>query len=318
VDRSVGHTLQVWFWPVHPLWHLGPGWAAIGAGLAAGEVPVLFGGALSPGGLKAAFQTVVPAQVLTLLLVWFLADPLLGTVWELGVGAPGASARRGIWFHALRGPRPDDAARWVTLPYTQPGSPGWRLAGWLAQLRDRWRADSQPGAGHAFVTLVACLGAALVTGAALGHAVTALVVVSAVLSWLVARLQGVPASTARPGVLALRALGEFGIPWLIGCLAFGPLSWPAVALGVCYAIVYAGMLQQPSRFRLTGGGQLAVVWLLVGLRQPIAAMIAAVMLIVQWGLHVGSQDNAAHATGLYACQPLILLGLVGAVLAVGL
>jgi hypothetical protein len=361
VERSAGPSLQVWFRPLRPLWYLGPGWAAIGGGLAAG-----------------AFSF-APAQVLTLLLAWYLADPLLGTIWELGVGASVPGVQRGIWFRLLRDPHPEDAAPLVILPYTRPGSPGWRLARWMGRLRDWWRADFWPEMGHAFVTLAVGLGAALAAGAALGRVVTALAAFSAALSWLVARLQAdypiitsggfavshtaaglqlrrkgaedrhleqgemsvssrarpfvslrvtagekagpyseAAASTTRPGAATLRALGEFGIPWLIGCLAFGPPAWPAMVLGVCYTIVYAGMLQQPSRFQLVGGGQLAAVWLLVGLRQPIAATATAVILIAQWGLHARSQDNAARAAGLRACQPLILLSLVGAVLAVGL
>ena len=95
--------------------------------------------------------------------------------------------------------------------------------------------------------------------AVLGHAVLALVVLSVLLRWLVVRLSAGDdrntMSVSRPGPAVLQAVGRFGIPWLIGCLACGRLAWPAAALGICLTVASVGMLQRPLRFRLLGAGQ---------------------------------------------------------------
>ena len=302
MDQPVGHSVQLWLRARRPIWHLGAGWAAIAGGLASG--------ALS----STAAQPLTPP--LTLLLVWFLADPLLGTVWDLG------ASPRGIWTQLQRARGAVPTSPLVILPYTQPDSPAWRLAGRVDRLRVVWQEAVWPQSGHAFVALLGALGMALAVGALLGRVAVALVVLSVALSWLAARLQGSSrqhsAVGSQAGLAVFCALGEFGIPWLIGCLAFSPPATPAAALGISFTIAYAGLLERPGQVRLALMGQLAAVCLLVGLRQPLAAAAAAVFLVAQWWLYKHADEGGAWEPYLRAVQPFMLASLLVAALAVGL
>jgi hypothetical protein len=108
----------------------------------------------------------------------------------------------------------------------------------------------------------------------------------------------------------LRALAEFGIPWLIGCFALGSISWLSLALGMCYTIAYFGLIYQAHRFRWLGSGQLAAAALLTGLRLPFAAAWIVLFLIVQFGLHVWTDYARGAAPYVTGVQPLVLAGLL--------
>ena len=327
MDQPVGHSMQLWLRARRRIWCLGAGWAAVAGGLASG--------ALS----SAAAQPLAPA--LTLLLVWFLADPLLGTVWDLG------ASPRGIWTQLQRPRGMGPTSPLVILPYTRPNSPAWRLAARMDRLRVVWQEAVWPQAGHAFIALLGALGMALAVGALLGRAAVALVVLSVALSWLAARVRGSSrqhsANGSQAGLATLCALGEFGIPWMIGCLAFSQLAIPAAALGISYTIAYAGLLERPVKIRpreqravapcavpcssalrkgtgltLALVGQLAALCLLVGLRQPLAAAAAAVFLVAQWWLHEHADEGGAWEPYLRAAQPFMLASLLVAALGVGL
>jgi len=381
LDHSAGHSTRLRVYLIRPLWSLGSGWAAVGGGLAAGGFPLS------------------PTNLLTLLLVWLLADPLLGVVWDVGAGN---TRQRGIWSRLL-GPRLPDAAPPVGfLPYTQAGSPGYRLAHHLGRLRRWWRDTFWPEAGREFATLLAGLGLASLLGAVLGRSVLVLVLVSVLLSWLavlsergnttpdsarnlsenaqagrkpapgVGQVSGGLSSAGSnfqigtknlsenaqagrppvPGVRQVsgglssagsnfeiapkgsgghqglatlwRALGEFGVPWLIGAAVMGGPSWAIILLGTCYTITYFGLSGHARRFRLAGASQAASALLLAGLRHPMAAGAAAILLLPQWGLYTWaayaarSSGDRLGASGPYLryVQIFILLSMLIAGLAI--
>jgi hypothetical protein len=288
----VGHSVRLWLGPGDPIWHVGAGWAALGGGLASG--------ALSAD-LTLPFSQPLTG-VLTLGLVWLLADPLLGTVWESSVG-----------LRKYAGP----PLHW--LPYTQSGSPAWGLAERLGEWRTQWHAQRDQPEVQSCGAQAGALLLSVILAAVLGHAVLALVVLSVLLRWLVVRLSAGDdrnaLSVSRPGLAVLQAIGGFGIPWLIGCLACGRLVWPAAALGVCLTVACAGMMQRPLRFRLLGAGQLAAACLLVGLRQPLGAAAVAIAFSAQWGLSssaIGHNPEQLRR----AVQPFMLGGLFAAAAAV--
>jgi hypothetical protein len=277
LEQPVGRIIQLRLYPMRPPWSLGAGWAALG------------------GGLAAAGLALTPETLLRLALVWLLADPILGVVWDLGAGPPGASAR-GLW-RRLRDARPPETFAPVRLlPYLQPGSPGDRLAWRLGRLRSVWRTRLWPEAGQEMAALATALVLALLLGLALGRGVLALVLASLALSWPAAR--AAPSGDSSRAAL-WRALGEFGVPWLIGVLALGRLAWPLAWLGACYTIAYFGFIHPSAGFRFIGAGQAAAALLLAALRYPLAAAAAAVLLLPQWGLF-------AWASALDEAQPASL------------
>jgi hypothetical protein len=324
LDQPVGRIIRLRLYPVRPFWSLGSGWVALSGGLAVG------GFSLSP------------VTLLHLLLIWLLADPVLGVVWDLGVGSSTLSMRqRGIWRRLLSPRLPDSAPPVRLLPYTQAGSPGYRLAQRLGRLSRWWQGTFWPEAGREFATLVAGLGLALLLSAILGHNVLALALVSIILSWLAVLSQesdmaGESAQRAggQKGIVTLwHALGEFGIPWLIGSVVMGGPSWAVILLGVCYTIAYFGLVYDAHDFRLMGASQGTVALLMAGLRHPLAAGATAILLMPQWGLHAwtthpltddrtgqdsGRSGDYSIAFGAYlrAVQPFVIVSMLIAALAI--
>jgi hypothetical protein len=93
-------------------------------------------------------------------------------------------------------------------------------------------------------------------------------------------------ATKHQAILAFwYALGEFGVPWLIGATVIGVPSRAVVLLGVCYAITYFGLIQDGKGFRLIWASQASAALLLAGLRHPITAGTVAILSLPQWGLH---------------------------------
>ncbi len=319
LDQPVGHIIQLRLYPIRRFWSLGSGWAAIG------------------GSLAVAGFVLSPQFLLYLFLVWLLADPILGTMWDLGAGHTSRLGHRGIWRRLLSPRLPDVAPPVRLLPYTQPGSPGYRLEQHLGRLRLWWHDTFWPAAGREFATLIAALGLALLLGTFLGRDVLVLVLLSIALSWLAVLAQGkgrptdvAQSVTGYEGRVALwHALGEFCIPWLIGTVVMGGPSWAVVVLGVCYSIAYFGLIRFTHGFRLIGISQATAALLLAGLRHPLAAAATVIMLMPQWGLSIwaanppvgqagekGSGYSAATDAYLRGIQPFIILSMLLGALAI--
>jgi len=206
------------------LW-FGPAVAGICGALASGKV-----------GLNAA-------SAISLVLLTFLADPLLGAVWTT-LAASGSftttdaeAAELPIWHIP-------------TLPYTTPGSPGDRLHRWLNHLANETPMPAILAAIGG--KLLFALGVSLVLGP-----VVALVTIIA-LMWALFWTR----IAARPHSAGARAVFALGLPWVLGFVTFAnsPLlpagslaliSAPAASLSMglvltllpalAYSIVGAGL-----------------------------------------------------------------------------
>jgi hypothetical protein len=169
-------------------------------------------------------------------------------------------------------------------------------------------------------------------GVILGQDVLALVLISVLLSWL-AVLSDKKATTrdsarrsrGRQGIVTLwRALGEFGVPWLIGATALGSPTVATTLLGVCYTVTYFGLIHYARGFWLIGASQATAALLLAGLRHPMAAGAMAILLMPQWGLHgwaayadqVSGDHPQVSAREPRYVQPFVLVSMVIAALAV--
>jgi hypothetical protein len=284
LEQSIGRLTQFRLYPVRSLWSLGSGWAAIGGGLAA-------------GGLALA-----PETALDLLIVWFLADPILGVIWDLGVGYALSSQQPGIWSQLLSPGLPESVPPLRLFPYMRAGSPGYKLAHRLGQL-SRWWATSFRDQQHDFAALAIALGLAVAMSIILGWNVLALVLASVALSWLAsvadersaAQDRSTPVSNrANMGIL-WHSLGEFGIPWLIGATVLGKATWPVVLLGMCYTISYFALTRPSHLFRLMGASQGTAALLLFALRRPQMAGALAILLMPQWAVFIWANFLATQS-----------------------
>jgi hypothetical protein len=283
LEQPVGRLTQFRLYPVRSLWSLGSGWAAVGGGLAASGL------ALSP------------ETLLDLLIVWFLADPILGVVWDLGVGYVASSRQPGIWHRLLSPGLPESAPPVRLFPYTQAGSPGYKLAHRLGQVCHWWRTTFRDQ--HKDVAALAiALGLAVLVGIILGWTVMVLVLASVTLSWLASLAGKRNAAQDRTGLASDRAnigilwhsLGEFGIPWLIGATVLGKATWPVVLLGTCYTISYFAFTRPAPHFRLMGTSQGTAALLLFALRRPQMAGALAILLMPQWAVFLWANFLAAR------------------------
>jgi hypothetical protein len=322
LEQPVGRLTQFRLYPVRSFWSLGSGWAAVSGGLAASGL------ALSP------------ETLLELLVVWFLADPLLGVVWDLGVGYGAPSQQTGIWRRLLSPGLPESAPPVWSLPYTRVGSPGYKLAHRLGQLR-RWWGTTFRDQQRDFAALAVALGLALLVGTILGPPVLALVLSSVTLSWLASLADKGNTAQDRTGQASDRAnirtlwhsLGEFGIPWLIGVTVLGKVTWPVVLLGMCYTVSYFALTQPAFHFGLMGASQVTAALLLFALRSPQVAGAVAILLMPQWAVYVwanflghqpapspsgsGSADGSTlPSTYARYLQPFVIFSMLMAALAI--
>jgi len=272
---------------------LGSAWAALCGAVASGQM-----------GLKAQ-------SLLLLLLVLFLVDPVLGGIWRLGVDTD--------WFapfaggHLSRGEVPSKS-----LPYTSPGSPGYRASRWLAGVLAWWRTDFRPHVGAEFLSLILTLAVAIMLVSLLGPLVALLTLVALVLMAVVLFFRQREAIS-----FSLRAILELGLPWLIGHLAFGSLNWESVALALAYTVAYYACFvlldgRRRTAMRLLNGSQIVAVALLIIVREPILAGIAGLLLLAQLLLQPFLWRGEAEWWYLQRSQPWLMAEMLTAGLAIGI
>lgn len=284
-QRFFGHSLRLSLAPAHPWIGLGPGWAALAGAVSTGAVELDGAGLLKLAGL------------------WLLADPLLGTLWELAAPA-------GLWRNAGGGALPPGPARGFYLPYTRPGSAAGRLL-------KRWHRYRLWWAGHYWPENRDKL---LAYGAAFVLALLIALSLSAALFWLtllaiaLALLAGQSAPRlASPEGGRLQSVVQWLLPWFMGVFLWASPSLPGLALAVSYWAICLGGLRMLGRHRraelLYFWGQAAVCALLLGLRLLPGAALVGVFLAAQ---QVLAARFTLPETFLARARPYLLLGLAAA------
>jgi len=268
------------------------------------------------GALASGMVGLNAASAISLVLLTFLADPLLGAIWttlatsgEFAATDAEAAEQPPIWH-------------FPTLPYTTPGSPGDRLHRWLDHLANETPMPSILAAIGG--KLLFALGVSLVLGPVVA------LVTSIALVWALFWTRIVD----RPHSAGARAVFALGLPWLLGFVTFANspllpagtpalLSSPAGGLSmdwvlpllpaVAYSIIGAGLWRGES---LLGANlvQGALVVLLFAMKAPLLASIVAYALVFQISLQP-HRKRFGHSWYLRHSQWFVLLGMVA--LAVG-
>ncbi len=211
--------------------------------------------------------------LLALALSLLLAELAWGSLWDLAVGT--------AWFRPLaEGWPPSQAAPAAALPYTQPRSPGGRLALGLGRLAAWWRVSFWPAAGPALLGLLAALILTVVLALLLPSRLRPLHAALVALSGL-----GVVQRRRGRDPLAAQALVRVGLSWLAGHTALSEVGAASVVLALAFSLAGWGLLRLAAGLGrglwLLNGGQIVGVAVLMWVRQPVAAGIAGLLLFGQ-------------------------------------
>jgi hypothetical protein len=286
-------TLQVRF--AHPLSWFGPIWAALCGALASGEMALDV------------------AHLLLLVTVLFLIDLALGTVWELALNTDWSSLSSGRDSEQALSPQTV-----LMLPYAAQNSPNQRISSWLGRVMTWGRTVLWPGAGTAILGLIVSALMAIVMAAFLGRSLVLLTLAAlatATLALLLTyRREGEP--------LWLRAFFEVGLTWLIGHAAFGPFTWSSLLAGWLYTGLYQACLalsrnQNKRAIVRLNVFQLAIVALLVVIKQPLSAGFAGLLMLPPLSLQPFLGPGETGPWYLRRSQPFLMLNMLVTALAIG-
>ncbi|MCB0165871.1 MAG: hypothetical protein KDI79_16685 [Anaerolineae bacterium] len=271
---------------------LGSGWAAVAGALAAGI----------PGWTWANLLLVVG--------LWLLVDPILGTLWHLAV-------QQRLWRRVTRAalPQPQPAGRGFFLPYAQPDSTAGQLVILVRRYQVWWQAYYWPEFGGQVVTFGVGLLLALTIGLALNPSVFWLVVVATSLI-LIAGQSSTRLSTRGGG--RLPSIVQLLLPWLMGAALWSSLSLFPVVLALCFSISYLGGLRILGAHHraewLFFGGQIAALSLLLGLRLLPGVAVMTLSLTSIWLI---KSRFDLPAVWLAKAQPYLVVSMLTAGVAVG-
>lgn len=261
VKQPFGSTLKLTFAPIGSWLSFGPGWAALA-------------GVLSAGTLDFSFT-----NVLQLLALWLLVDPLLGSLWDLAV-------HQRIWNILRPAVLPSSPRHGFYLPYAQPDS----LAGygivWLRRYGRWWQERYWPEQGHGCLTFILGAGLALLIGFSLNWTLFQLVLLALGLSVLAGQI---PSELSASYGGRLQSVVQGLLPWIMGIVLWSNLTVLGLLLALCYWISYLGglrMLGQHQRAEwLFWLGQVTAMVLLLALRQLPGAALLGVLLAAQYLIH---------------------------------
>ncbi|NLF00379.1 MAG: hypothetical protein GX601_05305 [Anaerolineales bacterium] len=214
-------------------------------------------------------------QWLRLAVLLLLVDGTWGTLWDALASTDWATS-------LMRWRRWQASDHLAALPYTQPDTPGHRVARWLAQFRSWWQKDLRPSCGAAIAAIAVTLPVGVALSAWLGSELALLSLAALALAQLGALWEG-GRGRVSPG---WNALVVVLLPWLAGHTAFAPLSLSSAVLALCFAVAYAAMWankQRLARLVLIAAYALAMA-LLLALRVPVAATAVGVLLVPQLAL----------------------------------
>lgn len=255
--RPFGHALNVGVSLARPWLSLGPGWA-------------MLAGALSTGTVRPT-----SAQLVGLVSVWLLVDPILGTLWHLAV-------ERGIWRKLFAPQLPPPPSHGFYIPYAQPDSMAGQLSLTIRRYQRWWGENYWATHNHHVIGFAAGVVVALLLALVLGPAILGLTVLA--LIFIVMASFRPPDLSALSGG-RLQSLVQLLIPWAIGAWWASQLTLVSLLFAVCFWVTYLGGLRMLGQHRraemLFFLGQIAAIVLLLTLRVVPGAALLSILVMAQ-------------------------------------
>jgi hypothetical protein len=206
-------------------------------------------------------------SLIALGLVVILVEFAWGSLWDLVTST--------AWFGLVSDNWVPTRSKLVfALPYTLPQSPGGRIAHSVEWLRDRF----WPAFGSSVLGLAAAAGLALVISLLLDAPIrlpTAALVA----------LLGVAMVWRKHGrtPLAVQALVQVGLSWMVGHLVFAEQTVASWALALAFSVAAWGAYRASNRLSfglvLLNGGLTISILIAFIMREPLAAGLMAILLL---------------------------------------
>jgi hypothetical protein len=260
------------------------------------------------GLLASGYRPQSGADLLQVISLWLLLDPILGTLWEVTV-------QHGLWRKIWRATLPPPQRHGFYLPYAQPGSAGADFVLKVRRYQLWWREYYWPQNGPDFTAFGFGLGLALLIAFYLSPTILGLTGLALGLIGLAGHS---PADLSTAGGGRLQSLVQFLIPWACGVTWGGALTPLTLLFGLCYWVTYLGGLRMLGRHRradlLFWLGQIAALALLLALRYLPGAALLAIMLVVQ---QLIKEKLVEPERFLARLQPYLIVSLLAAGYALG-
>ncbi|MEM7344581.1 MAG: hypothetical protein AAF485_10085 [Chloroflexota bacterium] len=268
MERPFGHTVTLQFSLAQSWLRLGPVWAVIA-------------GALATGSLGWRVEDIV-----RLVTVWILVDPLLGTIWSLWVDQQSDEASTAPL-------QPAPSQQGFMLPYTQPGSRAERFVLGVRSYQDEWQSGYWPVSRERWVTLGVPIFLALLIAFFL-HPIIFWLTLLGIGCIFISGISSVSTNALSVHKAWLQATVQFLLPWGIGTLAWGSLTSLGLTIGFCYWLSYIGGLgvfsgRQNAEYLLLGG-QLIAVGVMVASGFILGSLLICLTLFIQWRLYQQSDQ----------------------------
>lgn len=284
MSEFINHTFSIHLTPRRNWAALGPGWAVLASFLVAGVLR-----------FEPDFWALNTPSIVKLLLLWLLADPVLGTIWQIVVEQ---GFRRE--FQQIR--RRSHAGKLPVLPYTQPHTTAYQASIRLAT----WQSLT----GNRPQTILILLLVAWVLAIALGWAAVGFAGASLLLAGRLGQQE--PAGHS-PGRIFQASVATFLLPYAAGLAVFGAGAKAPALVGVCYWLVYLGILRLSVGHKwaepLVIFGQATAAILMLALLKPVAAVIVALSTVftLLLRLQIRPEQKQSLVAGI---TPLALIGLL--------
>jgi hypothetical protein len=267
--KTFGQTLTLFFVRKRPLTSFSAGWSAVAGAIAVGVDSLTY------------------SDFFHFVLLWLLADALIGTVWEIAI-------EQRLWERLRDADLPAPPAHGIMIPYAQPHS----LAGQgIIAIRryTKWLHEYNPVIHHKLTTVLLATLLALLLAFYLQPPVFWLALLALGLTWIFSFTRHA-LSTAGGG--RLQSITQFLLPWLMGMLIWPKVSIPALLLALCLWAVYLGGLRMLGNHKRANWlffmGQIAAVLLLLSLQQLVGAVIIFFLLVIQISIY-----QAINEAGLF-------------------
>ena len=294
MTERLSHTITIQFIPRRTWLALGPGWAVLAATLATRKLQ-----------FQPDFWLLNSTLLINLAILWFLVDPVLGTIWQLLV-------EQDIWHLLNTHPYPLQTKQKPLLPYLTKNAMAYRF---ITIFNSLWSQNNSLGQ-----TLLLHLLIAFGLATVLGIPVILFVSIFIIGSFLIGQKQFATTTIKQQ---LWQSIAMFLLPYLVALQLINGLHLKAIILGLAYWIIYLGLLQlmahQPKGNTLVITAQAVIAIFLFSLTQAIAGAVVIIIMLFTLLLQIQNKQQTPPNWQKYTMylNPFLLIALFTTAISIG-